>query len=156
MCQRLQATARRRLLKAAGSWGDLLGVRGRETAPRPGSSSPRRQGTQRSIARGFPVALESSQVDLLLGGPRPPRWWRRRPGKGHGADATLPCFVSSFVSNAENALTAKRTSGSDPVKMCPGVLFVAGFVSKEDFFFPFFFHGRHRKEPNQPPDRRAV
>ena len=42
------------------------------------------------------------------------------------------------MSNAENALTAKRTSGSDPVKMCPGVLFVAGFVSKEDFFFPFF------------------
>lgn len=82
------------------------------------------------------MALESSQVDLLLGGPRPPRWWRRRPGKGHGADATLPCFVSSLVSNAENALTAKRTSGSDPVKMRPGVLFVAGFVSKEDFFFP--------------------
>lgn len=123
-------------LQAVEGGGELGGPAGCERqgdGSRPGSSSPRCQGTQRSIARGFPVALESSQVDLLLGGPRPPQWWRRRPGRGHGADAPLPCFVSSLVSNAENALTAKRTSGSDPVKMRPGVLFVAGFVSKEDF-----------------------
>lgn len=65
-----------------------------------------------------------------------PQWWGRRPGWGHGADATLLCFVSSLVSNAQDTLTAKRMSGSDPVKLRPGVLFVAEFVSEGGFFFP--------------------
>lgn len=77
-------------------------------------------------------------------------------GTGHGAAATLLRFVSSFGSSAENALTAKRTSGSDPVKMHPGALFVEGFVSEGGLFFPSFFRRRHRKGPNQPPARRAV
>ena len=85
--------------------GDPLGVRGRETAPQPGTSSPRHRGTQRSIARGFPVVLESSSgrgmSPAVVGA-------ETGAGAGHGADATLLRFVSSLVSSAENALTAKE------------------------------------------------
>lgn len=82
----------------------------------------------------------SSGPGVLSGGPSSGwamslQWWGRRPGWGHGADATLLCFVSSLVSNAQDTLTAKRMSGSDPVKLRPGVLVVAEFVSEGGFFF---------------------